>query len=217
MEVEKFLKSHGITVFANEKEAIAKLPRFIRFHQWSESESSKLGDEIKEELIIKRLNEPYQNVFALDPSASLSSTRLWKEGKILGVDLSSIVAVHALELDSNDRFLDLCCAPGVKLSIASDIIGADGNGSLTGVDISKPRLSACVSLVKKNRQSLKVRCFLCDSLQFGQLAPKFLNQEYGSVARKRCKLDEGKPFYQSKLYKSQGNHLECTELYDKVS
>jgi hypothetical protein len=37
----------------------------------------------------------------------------YRENKIFGIDLSSGLAVLALQVQPNDHVLDLCCAPGI--------------------------------------------------------------------------------------------------------
>lgn len=103
-----------------------------------------------------RLTRPY-------PSNAISSSALYRQGKIIGMDLASGMAVDALRLCPGDNVLDLCCAPGTKLTLAALLAGP--TGSVTGVDISRHRLGTARSLVKKYRPP-RVRLFLADGRAF---------------------------------------------------
>ncbi|KAJ3295415.1 hypothetical protein HK104_002678 [Borealophlyctis nickersoniae] len=52
-------------------------------------------------------------------------------GRIHGIDVSSGIAVHALDVQKDDHVLDLCCAPGGKLCYVADLQGPDGVGTVT--------------------------------------------------------------------------------------
>lgn len=73
------------------------------------------------------------------------------------MDAVSGLAVRLLELRHDEHFLDLCCAPGTKLTLARLLqMAQEGEqgirkciGSATGVDISMGRLSTTRALVKK--------------------------------------------------------------------
>jgi len=98
----------------------------------------------------------------------LSDKESYRLGKIYGIDLSSGIVVSALDPLPGDEILDLCCAPGGKLCMISDRM--KGQGSITGVDIDKNRLSSCRNLCKKYKIP-NVRLFLGDGRYFSTLAP----------------------------------------------
>ena len=96
---------------------------------------------------------------------------------IYGIDVSSAIAVHALEISSTDHVLDLCCAPGGKMCLIGDMQGHDDEsiGTVTGVDLSKHRLGTCKSLLRKYKMR-RARLFLAgmcrSTLQFLALIHK---------------------------------------------
>lgn len=117
----------------------------------------------------------------LGVSHGIASTPSYTSGKLYGIDISSAAAVVALGVEAGDHVLDLCCAPGAKLSMISDALvcseslieaGEEGplSGSVTGVDIASARLSACRTLCKKYELG-NVRLFLDDACVFNCLAP----------------------------------------------
>ena len=69
----------------------------------------------------------------------------------------------ALNVQRGEHVLDLCCAPGAKLAMIAGLIGQ--RGSATGVDISKARLNACRTLLRKYRLQ-QVRLFEADGATF---------------------------------------------------
>uniref|UniRef100_A0A6B2L3Y9 SAM-dependent MTase RsmB/NOP-type domain-containing protein n=1 Tax=Arcella intermedia TaxID=1963864 RepID=A0A6B2L3Y9_9EUKA len=103
----------------------------------------------------------------------LSSLAAYKEGCIYGMDVSSGAVVKALAPEPGDNILDLCCAPGAKLSFMMDEM--NHTGTITGVDISESRLSTCRTICKKYGVT-NVRLFACDASSFNILAPD-LNAE----------------------------------------
>jgi 16S rRNA C967 or C1407 C5-methylase (RsmB/RsmF family) len=114
----------------------------------------------------------------------IASTPSYISGKLYGIDISSAAAVVALDVQAGEHVLDLCCAPGAKLSMISDVLkyqeaklennGEEGEGpwtgSVTGVDISSSRLAACKTVAKKYELA-NVRLFLDDACTFNCLAP----------------------------------------------
>lgn len=116
-------------------------------------------------------------------SQKLVSSEYYKSGLIYGLDVSSGVAVHALEIQPTDHVLDICCAPGAKLLYISDflrqhipeseyprgLIHAKA-GTVTGVDIAKHRLSSCRNLLKKYKVMM-ARLFCEDATGFSVPAP----------------------------------------------
>ncbi|CAO3641674.1 unnamed protein product [Cunninghamella blakesleeana] len=98
----------------------------------------------------------------------------YKNQQVFGIDLSSAIAVEALNITKNDHILDLCCAPGAKLCMISNIIGMEGIGTVTGVDIAPHRLATCRSLVKKYKVGNRVRLYDADGTTFDIPAPSRL-------------------------------------------
>jgi 16S rRNA C967 or C1407 C5-methylase (RsmB/RsmF family) len=125
------------------------------------------------------------------------------------MDASSGFAVHLLDLKPADHLLDLCCAPGTKLVLSRSLIGSTGQGSVTGVDLSRSRLASCRSMVKKYRLS-RVRLYANDGRTFDE-RPRLME---GVVNEDTiCK---GKPFYSTSEYRKSPSHVDKSRLYDKV-
>lgn len=126
------------------------------------------------------------------------------------MDAASALAVHILDPREGEHILDLCCAPGMKLSLIGRMV-ASGGGSVTGVDISRHRLSTCRSIVKAHKVG-RCRLFLADGTTFGE--PPVL---VGCAATERENERLPVPFYQSTCYR----RFPCRRrrddgLYDKV-
>ncbi|CAH0479818.1 unnamed protein product [Peronospora belbahrii] len=85
--------------------------------------------------------------FSLPMSAPLARADLYQNGQVYGIDISSGFAVSLLEVQPGEHVLDLCCAPGAKLTMIADLLQL--RGSVTGVDYSRSRLCACRHLVHK--------------------------------------------------------------------
>ncbi|KAI9205760.1 S-adenosyl-L-methionine-dependent methyltransferase [Polychytrium aggregatum] len=174
--------------------------------------------------------------YQFDPSIKIAHLPLYKEGKIYGIDVSSGVAVHALDIKPTDQVLDLCCAPGGKLCFIADLQGT-GPGTVTGVDIEAHRLATCRSLTKKHKLE-RVRLFLADGTTFNVHAPSAVGKHriYKEVEpvmpRKRPWTEDDpeakvaptnenltkrvKPFHATRLLRSDPQLQHPDLLYDKV-
>jgi 16S rRNA C967 or C1407 C5-methylase (RsmB/RsmF family) len=161
----------------------------------------------------------------LPPSAAqekrqnLTNLISYKEHAIFGIDLSSAIAVQALELKQDDQVLDLCCAPGAKLCMISNILGKEGLGTATGVDLARHRLATCRSLLKKYKVGEKVRLFEADGTTFSVPPPSRLGSkiigDQQDCDKKRQKVETVKPFWASKLLRFD-TQVNKYVLYDKV-
>ena len=143
-----------------------QIPRTIRVKK--DIDISELENDLKTDSIRKLDWLP--NFYQLNASVKLAQSALYSNGLIYGMDVTSAVAVHALEINPNDQVLDLCCAPGAKTCYISDLQGNSGIGTVTGVDLSKQRLSVCKSLTKKYKLE-KCRLFHADGTNFDVYAP----------------------------------------------
>jgi len=83
----------------------------------------------------------------------------------------------ALDPEPGDRVLDMCCAPGAKLCLIADLMGAAG--ALVGVDASVARLSTCASLLRKYalvsaghlQRAWRLQLYGCDARLFNAAPP----------------------------------------------
>ncbi|XP_024400981.1 uncharacterized protein [Physcomitrium patens] len=146
-----FLKQNGLdaSIYA----AAATLPRYIRV----QPRTSLDIPELEEELGLKLSPLAWlPNFFSLPPQAQIASTQAYQLGKLYGMDAASGAAVAALEISSGDHVLDLCAAPG-------------DSGSLTAVDIARPRLAACRTMLLKYGLGRRTRLYLGDGTTFSLL------------------------------------------------
>ncbi|CAG8756975.1 9154_t:CDS:2, partial [Acaulospora morrowiae] len=207
---------------------IRDLPRYIRLN----TQHSRLPtrEELEEQLGTKLWSvDGIDGFYGLDGRSRIVDCTAYKEGKIFGIDLSSGIAVCALDIQPDDHILDLCCAPGAKLCMASNILGVSGCGTITGVDISRERISTCRSLIKKYKIG-RARLFVADGTSFSVLAPSFLDPirrmngenfvtEVTSKSRDRkLKVQENgelQPFWAPKTLRDDPQIRSPEFLYDK--
>lgn len=123
------------------------------------------------------------------------------------MDSASALAVQIMDPQKGEHILDICCAPGMKLSLLGRMVGVDG--SVTGVDISKHRLSTCRSIVKAHKVG-RCRLFCEDGTRFSigpvQVGCTVVDDERDSIKT---------PFYQSTAYR-RFPCRQLEQLYDKV-
>lgn len=145
----------------------------------------------------------------------------YKEHALFGIDISSAIAVEALDIDKDDQVLDLCCAPGAKLCMIANILGREGLGTATGVDLAGHRLATCRSLLRKYKVGEKVRLFEADGTRFAVSPPARLGNRVISsldqeeITKKRQRVEAIKPFWAPRMLRSN-NNVSNHVLYDKV-
>ncbi|KAJ3245249.1 hypothetical protein HDU77_009517, partial [Chytriomyces hyalinus] len=168
----QFLASNGIEL--SDVEA-GKLPRFIRINPSCADPNAAI------EALEKETGSTCTSVdwmphtmrfYSLDSSARISGCPAYESGDVYGIDVASAVAVIALGVESKDHVLDLCCAPGGKMCLISDIQGNSDDvvGTVTGVDISLARISTCKSVLRKYKMR-RFRLFEADGTSFDVHAP----------------------------------------------
>lgn len=152
--------------------------------------------------------------YSVSHSFAFSSSKLYRDGMILPMDIGSGLAVSLLELKPSDHVLDLCCAPGGKLVLAGLLMGRDFNtaspqlnGSLTGVDIAGHRLATCRSLLKKFKIP-RTRLFCADGTKFEEMPLKFTEAKASHNSRM-------KPFHETTDYRKRPT-IQSDSFYDKV-
>ncbi|KAJ0399745.1 hypothetical protein P43SY_009326 [Pythium insidiosum] len=165
-----FLQAHGIKrsdLVAQESTAtgdgaLRTEQRFFRVKQSQKDGASAVIARVVEDLrqagvpaeIAPRAVAWVPQFFSLPASVPLARLASYQRGEIYGIDISSGFAVSLLDLQPGEHVLDLCCAPGAKLTMIADLLAQ--RGSVTGVDFSRARLGACKQLVHKYK--LVVTC-----------------------------------------------------------
>ncbi|KAG0226911.1 hypothetical protein BGW41_004019 [Actinomortierella wolfii] len=170
---------------------VADLPRYVRLNP--DPHNTITAQELSEQLGVDVEPVPGLEFFCRLPAkARLRQSQAYKDGRIFGMDLSSGIAVHALDIQPGDHVLDICCAPGAKLCMIAGLLTNSGGvqsdrtssskklhmhitGTVTGVDISNHRLSTCRSLLKRHRLQQHARLFQADGTTFNVLRPTSLD------------------------------------------
>lgn len=218
---KKFLKDNDIDPGIY---TVTQLPRYIRTNTniptTKRPTLQDLKDQFGTDQVFSVPGVPdFFSVQLSETTKRLSDIPAYKEHKVFGIDISSGIAVLALGLDKDDQVLDLCCAPGAKLCMISNILGREGLGTATGVDLAGHRLATCRSLLKKYKVGEKVRLFEADGTLFSvpppsRLGNKIIHQEEEGERHKRQKV-EIKPFWASRMLRYE-TAVNSKALYDKV-
>ncbi|KAI8641904.1 S-adenosyl-L-methionine-dependent methyltransferase [Parasitella parasitica] len=204
---------------------VVTLPRYVRTNTHLPDDKRPTLEDLKSQF---QTDKVYQvdgidNFFKVqldDTTQRISDIPAYKNQAIFGIDLSSAIAVEALEIQKDEQVLDLCCAPGAKLCMIANILGRDGLGTATGVDLAGHRLATCRSLLKKYKVGEKVRLFEADGTTFQVPAPSRLGNKMirqssqEDIPRKRQKTDLVQPFWSSRLLRFDAQTKPS--LYDKV-
>jgi SAM-dependent methyltransferase len=156
-----------------------KLPRYFRISldnkediiQWIHKHVTAQLDhpEIVVEPLIKSVKGmEHLKFYQIEGSTwklDLASALPFRSLCAFGMDISSALAVDLLNVHPDDHILDLCCAPGAKLSLLCELNQQSGAGTVTGVDINECRLRRVRNLCRKMNYQ-RVRLFLCDGTTF---------------------------------------------------
>lgn len=86
------------------------------------------------------------SVFASNTS-QLSAEPDFQQGRVVGMDAASALAVELLDVAPGMQVLDLCAAPGMKLAAIAELMGK--RGVLVGVDVSENRLFTTCAVLRK--------------------------------------------------------------------
>ena len=153
--------------------------------------------------------------FSVHQNFAFSSSKLYRDGGILPMDIGSGLAVHLLELKSSDHVLDLCCAPGGKLVLAGLFMGRnfntdhpEFNGTLTGVDIAAHRLATCRSILKKYKIP-RTRLFCADGTRFDEKVVCFSSHKLSE------RSSATKAYHETTDFRKRPT-IFTDNLYDKV-
>ncbi|KAG0215101.1 hypothetical protein BGX28_000806 [Mortierella sp. GBA30] len=170
---------------------VTDLPRYVRLNP--DPHTTISPQDLEKELGTKVEPIPGLEAFCrLSGQTKLRNTQAYKDGRIFGMDLSSGIAVYALDVQPGDHVLDICCAPGAKLCMIAGLLTNSGHvrsdrsragnqlqmditGTVTGVDISPHRLATCRSLLKRHRLQQCARLFQADGTTFGVMRPSAID------------------------------------------
>lgn len=178
MEIEEEIVSNQL-----EKDI---LPRYLRF-VYPERRKDELHSFIKETEDIdsksasKFVFKPLKwlpSFFIIPGNLPLSNLKSlfgldYKERGLFPMDISSALAVLALQIDNSEpkKVLDLCCSPGAKFQMISERL--HNESVVIGVDISEHRMATCKALTEtwqlafSNMEIPREFLFLCDGTSFG--------------------------------------------------
>ncbi|RNF19833.1 uncharacterized protein Tco025E_04072 [Trypanosoma conorhini] len=95
---------------------------------------------------VEWLPDPY--CYAVPRGVAMCRAALYQSGTVSAMDAASMAAVVALRPSQGDLVWDVCCSPGMKMSLIADAIGEAGVA--VGTDISLPRLFTARSVLKKH-------------------------------------------------------------------
>eukprot|EP00300_Choanocystis_sp_HF-7_P019615 c20391_g1_i1.p1 GENE.c20391_g1_i1~~c20391_g1_i1.p1 ORF type:complete len:479 (+),score=101.04 c20391_g1_i1:23-1459(+) len=165
----------------NDKDDKMNIPSNVPDHQSDNDETSSGRKRIK-------------HSSSAQQSLAFSRCPGYLKGYLFGMDAASAAAVIALQLNPTHHVLDICCAPGMKLSMISDFAK-----TVTGVDISPHRANNTRNTLIKYGVS-NVRLFLGDGTSFDFPPPhplqkidsdkKLTGEKRGKYARKRHKQQQ---------------------------
>lgn len=161
-EMLLFMKENNVPLDAYD---IKELSRFIRINP----QKPITIEELALQLNVTPQSVPWlPSFYRLTRDTSIATAQAYKDAKIYGIDVSSGAVVKALDCKPGHNILDLCCAPGSKLCMMGDEV--NHTGSLTGVDVSKERLSTCKTVLRKY-STQNIRLFHTDGCTFSIMAP----------------------------------------------
>lgn len=146
----EFLKLNGYS--ADIYEPSRPVKRFFALNPMLPTSTEELRHDFPEGYERCQEFDPFFELIGNHPQNVFSESSLYRRGAIIPMDITSGLAVKYLNPRPDEHILDLCCAPGTKLALASLVTRC--RASFTGVDISKHRLATARSLVKKYKLGL---------------------------------------------------------------
>jgi 16S rRNA C967 or C1407 C5-methylase (RsmB/RsmF family) len=117
-------------------------PRYFRISQTSAVKGTQV-DSRAEEVEWLRKWKP-DKFYRMPATVGLVSNEFYVKGEVFGLDAASAAAVWALEADSSDTVLDICCAPGGKAFLIAEVAK-----EVWGVDVALHRLYTTRAMAKK--------------------------------------------------------------------
>ncbi|PIA15190.1 S-adenosyl-L-methionine-dependent methyltransferase, partial [Coemansia reversa NRRL 1564] len=213
------------------QEGLPRYVRIVRYKQRTTSEIQQLVEQTRQDAgcAVTEVAGVAGFLEIANQSVKLAQLQSYKCGDVVGMDVSSGIAVHALSVSPGDNVLDLCCAPGAKLLLlAEQCMDTTTPGSVTGVDNSSHRISTCRSLIKKHAGKTRgiIRLFSADGTGFSCHAPRklwwdpqtvraFAQQNTTAVAAADLSATKEQVWFAPRLL-STVYACSGTELYDRV-
>lgn len=167
---------------------------------------SALDRQAMDSLKGQGIQQVLPNFVRVTAELKLRALEEYNQKRLLSLDLWSAITVLLLEPKAEEHLLDLCCAPGAKLVLASKL----GFASVTGVDISPHRLSIARSFAKQYKLPA-VRLYCQDGRAFDQ-QPCIRDDDKHCTSKE---LPVKKPFYSSSIFRKHPCRI-VHDLYDKV-
>jgi 16S rRNA C967 or C1407 C5-methylase (RsmB/RsmF family) len=166
-----WLQSHGVTLSDCSPRFSSSLRRFIRFLSPPTSFSSvysAFGPSVRPTVL--------PDVFSLPGDFPLR--RHPHFSSVAGIDLASAIAVHALKPAANSKCLDICCAPGGKLSLIHDFVRSSviNSGLVVGLDLSIDRLNATRAILQRQGRTQSDIILCCGDGRKFSLGPEAIRR-----------------------------------------
>lgn len=182
----------------------------------------KMAESVEEIQPVGWLPKEFQ-FYQLSSDINISNSKYYRQGIIYGLDISSAVAVFALNPNPGEHILDMCCAPGAKLCLIADYIQIISqknrlkhNFYLTGVDVSIDRLNTCKSLLKKYK-TINTRLVLADGTKFAFNPKKVPIMSMEGRKLKRNLVKWARLQKEAIKKHSPGNHCSSLTLPDPIA
>ena len=154
LELVRFLKYHFNDENAEEILKTAILPKeiTIRVNTLKIAED-ELIEKLKEENVTAQKTF-LKNALTIDVKGAVYELEAYKKGLFFVEDISSQICVRELNLKENDKFIDVCSAPGGKSFTASQYM--NDKGEIYSCDIHSHR----VELIKSGAERLGIKSII---------------------------------------------------------
>ena len=154
LELVKFLNYHYNEENAEMilKAALTAKEITIRVNTLKTTEDELIEILKKENIVAKKAF--YKNALTLEASGAIYELSAYKNGLFYVEDISSQICVSELGLKENDKFIDICSAPGGKSFTAAQYM--NNKGEIYSCDIHPHR----VELIKSGAERLGFTCII---------------------------------------------------------
>ena len=168
-----------------------------------------------EEVHLRRVKWSPVNFYALPGYISINSLSDSSDGYVFSrgrtlypMDISSALAVYALGIEASHtggshKVIDLCCSPGNKFQMISELLSSDS--LMVGVDISESRLNVCKSLLRRYNRHFS--CSINSNSNSSAMGPRQLVFHGDSTLFSRDNNSMGSLVYDSTVYRHEYSHL----------